>query len=44
MKKIIIFLFSVLSAFNLLAQNDLKSILSQPKLVVGLVVDQMRWD
>jgi hypothetical protein len=44
MKKIIIFLFSFLSAFNLLAQNDLKSILSQPKLVVGLVVDQMRWD
>lgn len=44
MKKIIIFLFSFLSAINLLAQNDLKSILSQPNLVVGLVVDQMRWD
>ena len=26
------------------AQNDLRECLSQPKLVVGLMVDQMRWD
>src|SRR3954471_24050304 len=39
MKKPAVFLLLILCAFQLNAQT-----LSRPKLVVGIVVDQMRWD
>ena len=43
-RKIQIFGLVVLMAFSLNAQKNKNSQLERPKLVVGLVVDQMRWD
>ncbi len=37
----VLFLFSVLFS---LAQNQAPALNARPKLVVGIVVDQMRWD
>lgn len=42
MKKILVFIFVTLSILNLNAQKTTK--LDRPKLVVGIVVDQMRYD
>ena len=42
MKKIIIALFTLMVCFSIKAQN--KDEASKPKLVVGIVVDQMRYD
>src|SRR5918912_407667 len=39
MKKLFFFLFSLFLSLSFYAQN-----ISRPKLVVGVVVDQMRWD
>ena len=41
MKKILLFIF-LLSSNSLFAQSG--NVVSRPKLVIGLVVDQMRWD
>ena len=39
MQKIVVLFFSVVITFNCAAQN-----MQRPKLVVGIVIDQMRWD
>lgn len=46
MKKIVISLFVILSISSSFAQKKTvkKSIQSKPKLVVGIMIDQMRWD
>ncbi|MEN9684346.1 MAG: hypothetical protein RLZZ28_132 [Bacteroidota bacterium] len=48
MKRLILPLFSLLNVLQLSAQNPVKpaseTMLQRPKLVVGIVVDQMRWD
>jgi predicted AlkP superfamily pyrophosphatase or phosphodiesterase len=46
MKKITFFLFIIISLTGFAQQNDAVSSngISRPKLVVGIVVDQMRWD
>ena len=40
----IILAFAMMASFSVQAQKKQGSQLSRPKLVVGLVVDQMRWD
>lgn len=45
MKFRLLFFISILSAFSLLAQKkEEQSRVPRPKLIVGIVVDQMRWD
>ena len=44
MHRIFIIILVILSFLQSSAQNESGSILARPKLVVGLVVDQMRWD
>jgi predicted AlkP superfamily pyrophosphatase or phosphodiesterase len=44
MKKIIISLFFLNVSFAIFSQPQKTASLSKPKLVVGIVVDQMRWD
>ena len=50
MRKILCLVFMVICCFTALAQNNSTSNvantdeLKRPKLVVGIVVDQMRWD
>ena len=43
-KKIQILALVFLSAFSMNAQKNKTTQLERPKLVVGLVIDQMRWD
>ena len=42
--KIKILFFVFLSVFSMKAQRNQSSTTPKPKLVVGIVVDQMRWD
>ena len=44
MKKILFVTFMLLSVLQLSAENDRPKFGERPKLVVGIVVDQMRWD
>ncbi len=45
MKRIYLFIVAAFLAISSVqAQNDLDECLSKPKLVVGLMIDQMRWD
>lgn len=43
-KKISLFLVFILSFLAISAQKNKQNAIEKPKLVVGLVVDQMRWD
>ena len=42
--KIKILFFVFLSVFSMKAQKNQSAATPKPKLVVGIVVDQMRWD
>lgn len=44
LRKFQIFLFTILTFVTIQAQNTKTEKLERPKLVVGLVIDQMRWD
>ena len=44
MQRLFLIIFAVFGFSSSKAQNNLNECLSHPKLVVGLIVDQMRWD
>lgn len=44
LKKVMVAAIAVLSVFSINAQKNTYLPLARPKLVVGLVIDQMRWD
>lgn len=44
MKRVFLIISFSIIAVCVKAQNNLSKVLEQPKLVVGLMVDQMRWD